>query len=127
MVSNELLSAVLDVDSDWFIDDITIRDSLVIIDYGQYDGNFDKDVFNIYELAHKCKEWANGNGADITSTNRQGIYSNKALALVDVDWRPDEREIVEATTEPEAIFKACEWILQQTNQKEPTSHQNNNS
>jgi len=100
MINNELLSVVLDVSSGWFIDNTTISGSQVIIDYGKHDGDFDKDVFNIYELAHKCKEWANKNGADITSTNRQGTYSKKALALVDVDWRPDEREIVEAATEP---------------------------
>jgi len=70
-------------------------------------------TYNIYELAHKCKEWAIAKGFSIES---RVITFNKALVAVwDIEkmncaTRLDELSTV-FNTEPEAIFKACQWIL----------------
>jgi len=119
VVNNELLSVVLDVSSGWFIDNITISGSQVIIDYGKHDGDFDKDVFNIYELTHKCKEWALSNVEQLVwDSNTTSLYLNKFSCDITSEGGFYYDTKFEATTELEAIFKACEWILQQTDQKE---------
>lgn len=56
---------------------------------------------NIYHLAHKCKEWAWKYGSDINSFPTKTAW--RALA--------NEVEVFIADTEPAAIFKACQWIL----------------
>ena len=67
-------------------------------------------IVNIYELAHKCKEWAYNNNYYVYSifafggegwsyiTHTDNI--SKRLSSFDTD------------SEPEAIFKACQWILE---------------
>ena len=64
---------------------------------------------NIYELAYKCKEWAYSNGFIVSS----GINSERKwwADSIGVEEFPEVYEIFSAETEPEAIFKACEWIL----------------
>lgn len=58
-------------------------------------------TINIYELAHKCKEWAWENGCIISS------FPTK------IHWRVvvDSKELFISNSEPEAIFRACQWIL----------------
>ena len=63
---------------------------------------------NIYELAHKCKEWAHKLGFMVQS------YQYNTKARVDLLKSCDIDEIFIEETEPEAIFKACEWIMEQT-------------
>ena len=66
---------------------------------------------NIYELAHKCKEWAKNNGYVIgTDLDRVNVWSIKDRKIVnnfEVYW--------EDYTEYE--IKACEWILKEQNEK----------
>jgi hypothetical protein len=65
---------------------------------------WEKRSINIYELAHKCKEWA-------ASRN---IRLNSSLDHCDV-WSSEFDECAHtsfAASEPEAIFKACQWILE---------------
>ena len=67
---------------------------------------------NTYELAHKCKEWAMLEKNNTTMINSAVIEANMGIASI----RSDNGEILfceVADTEPETIFKACEWILQQ--------------
>ena len=62
---------------------------------------------NIYELAHICKEWAYTKDYGVSST----VFSN--TDKVAVVYAVDKKSIYkyfDAPTEPEAIFKACEWI-----------------
>ena len=64
------------------------------------DGNI-----NIYELAHICKEWA----------DKEAVNSFKSWKGDDV-WHSEFTygfEFIEfdGDTEPEAIFRACEWML----------------
>jgi hypothetical protein len=63
---------------------------------------------NIFELAHKCKEWAVSKGYNIWSSaygcecyiDGRNLVNNENIRFL-------------ACNEPEAIFKACEWILKQ--------------
>jgi hypothetical protein len=59
------------------------------------------DDINIYELAHKCKEWAYSIGYVLNSNSKS--YCD----VCDTGFITG----FEATTEPDAIFKACQWIL----------------
>jgi len=65
---------------------------------------------NIHELAHhRCKEWATNNGWYILS-----YYQHRnGYALPCEEEEEEQKEWFDADTEPEAIFKACEWILEQ--------------
>ena len=68
---------------------------------------------NIYELAHKCKEWAYSQGYILFSKIR--LNSSLASCYFDTmgkhDYEDGYHNDFRAETEPEAIFKACEWIL----------------
>jgi len=66
---------------------------------------------NRYELAHKCKEWAYKNKFSISS----------AKTLHD-GWIAEitGQVMFKASTEPEAVFKACNWIFDNTKPTEAT-------
>ena len=104
MISEALLKEVIKKETSItnFIDDsrkiYNIGSTIVIpTTYGSHD-------YNIYELAHKCKEWAWRKGYLLSSSCRNG--DNYAFCKV------YQREIAfRCETEPEAVFKACEWIL----------------
>lgn len=77
-----------------------------------------KDKVNIYELQHKCKEWARDCGYVLSSSMYPKTFgeskTNYAVCLVNEGYI-SESEIgcdfeAKATTEPEAVFKACQWI-----------------
>jgi len=61
---------------------------------------------NIYELAHKCKEWALNKGYELRTSVR---------GVVDFYSVKDDYEFYDSTyfntDETEAIFKACEQIF----------------
>lgn len=66
---------------------------------------------NIYELAHRCKEWA------LKKDKYKWLFSYKAFIdcwcdIVDNHNRKNIIMSFRADTEPEAIFKACQWILE---------------
>lgn len=109
MINKELLSEVLKVD---------IRK----INNSTLDGNLYyyktfvkcKSKINIYELAHKCKEWAYKCGYIIDSGyHKHHINCFKAHFYGWVNENIDTETELVATTEMEAIIKACEWILKQ--------------
>ena len=64
---------------------------------------------NIYELAHKCKEWAYndkslcGYSIELKSYKSEFGYWLCELMSEDITFSGD--------TEPEAIFAACQWII----------------
>lgn len=60
---------------------------------------------NIYELAHRCKEWARDNSFINIMTYKKGPY----YFVEDNDFL--DNEDFKSDSEPEAIFKACQWIL----------------
>lgn len=84
------------------------------------DGSWVESEVNVYELAYKCKEWALKQNCSIESTYRNTI----GLAWVVYNVKYDGydkfgikhehtyKKEFHSDTEPEAIFKACEWILE---------------
>lgn len=64
------------------------------------------DIINIYELAHKCKEWAFNNGYYLT------IYNDAVDIILQTNCK-----LIENITDdsfkysPMLVFKACQWIL----------------
>ena len=80
------------------------------------------DKINIYELAHLCKEWAvnlSPNKHALSSYPRWGDIRNykKTNGSYYICQHLVSGVQFEAETEPEAIFKACEYILEQVEKK----------
>lgn len=81
----------------------------------------DKDMLNvyksinIYEFAFKCKEWAFSKGYIISSGLTPVLGVNKdGWAEVFSSSTPLDGKLhtFKQLSEPEAVFKACEWILE---------------
>ena len=112
MISKELLSEVLNLNM-WKTDSLNISiDENKVYCNGIFLGDLgyqqSSDVINIYELAHKCKEWAYKQGYSLKSEYAEqssycGIYLKD-----DFSYEIDGSIM---RTEPEAIFNACQWIL----------------
>lgn len=77
------------------------------------DGTFyyEDDKINIYELAQKCKEWAYNLKQEIIIKSYT-VFNAGGCELI--DKMGCSVYICDAKTEPEAIFKACEYIMEQT-------------
>lgn len=95
MITKELLSAVFDKP-------VTLLRVENGNEYYATVVHTEHGTINIYELANKCKEWAFIQGYALNS-NFRGYCD-----ICDTGFL----EGFEAETEPEAIFKACEWILE---------------
>lgn len=71
---------------------------------------FDADEVCVYKAQHKCKEWAYVNGYVISShlntTSTTEHPMKRACAILD-----EQGVFFEHNTEPEAIFQACQYIL----------------
>ena len=118
MISKELLSEICQTN-------LVSLGKLEVIgsDICLYDCSMQPDIYmcwNIYELAHKCKEWAYTNKYRLSSSQhrlntKQEYYINNQIAsyFCSVYYiTNDDSDIqMDANTEPEAIFKACQWIL----------------
>ncbi len=111
MISKELLSEICQTN-------LMSLGKLEVVgsDICLYDCSMQPDIYmcwNIYELAHKCKEWAYSQGYILFSK----IRLNSSLAscyfgtMGKHDYEDDYHNDFRAETEPEAIFKACQWIL----------------
>lgn len=104
--SKELISEVLskEVEEERFID----SNSLTYVNSGIYE-----DI-NIYEFAFKCKEWAKlKHFIDIDSHSGCARWGAEAVSH---NGRPSVfyEQVFIGRTEPEAIFKACEYIMEKT-------------
>ena len=116
MISKELLSEVLGRYVSKVDSFIRMREFGPCISYS--DDRYSYDI-NIHELAHKCKEWAIKQNY-IVESEYEGIkLDGIPYAIVRVFFDGDVvfnnysgKYIVENHTEPEAIFKACQWILE---------------
>ena len=74
-------------------------------------GEVRESSINIYELAHKCKEWAVirqfYNVASLLDyTGYTCIIRQDPMTFLNTELR------FRAGTEPEAIFKACQYIME---------------
>jgi len=73
------------------------------------------DTVNIYELTHKCKEWAKGLGYYLVGGCFDGsnyfcsVYRSKE-GYEGIPIKVNEET---DTTEVKAIIKTCEWILKE--------------
>ena len=105
IISKELLSEVLNqtVEEIHNTKSVELR---YIVSMGGY------WYINIYELAHKCKEWAYKRIEQLVwDEHNKVIYINIYGSDVVAEGGFTYDKSIEANTEPEAIFKACQWIL----------------
>ena len=109
-INEDLLSEVLELKR---INKIYIEDNIL------YFCELNKGI-NIYELAHKCKEWAMNKGFQIISglSDEPAYRSSDEKAYAKVLWYEGDdvhREYKDmyfmANTEIEAVIKASEYIL----------------
>ena len=107
MISKELLSEVLGkkvaLDNNIQITRTTVH----------YSNVTHMAEINIYELAHKCKEWAISKNCRIFSEVQYSKHTKGARVEMVVYKGKDQVFI--SDMEPKAIFKACEWILKEKN------------
>ena len=103
--SKELLSEVLGI----YVNEVKgIEANIPICGCVHSDGWYDE--INIYELAHKCKEWALSKNFILHSGSTYKPERYRCDIYVGNSAIEDENFI--SDTEPEAIFKACEWIME---------------
>ena len=77
-----------------------------------YNNPSELEEINIYELAHKCKEWACSKGYDCLSDTTTNMGCNSYLYEARKSMnRGVCLESFLGNMEYEAIFIACEWIL----------------
>lgn len=111
-ISKELLSEVLEE----YIDAVKLDGNEIIYAFRvsscgmtPHEYTHDEGSINIYELEHKCKEWAEEVLPDVFLSSGMGYKDNEWIAFSN---NSDYTNcLFYADTEPEAIFKACEWIL----------------
>jgi len=112
IISKELLSEVLCIE--YPLESTMSSGSVRLIYYNKNDKQTWKYDENIHVLAHKCKEWAKSKHFIIVSAlideeekaRAKVKYSSLSDAFLD-----KESEYFITNTEPEAIFKACQWVL----------------
>ena len=120
IISKELLSEVLDIEATGVNQEI---DKNSYLDY-HYKETFNNSKgfvevgrsISIHELAHKCKEWSRKDFVNCLFSMDIHIhydgYMVKTTKFTDID-EPVHIQFKECT-EPEAIFKACQWIYNET-------------
>ena len=113
MISRELLSEVLGKHTTYSYIKVT-EDFVQYVD----DECYNPMRIDIYRMAHRCKAWALGKGYDIITVEIDDKYG----LLTKDDWqrsksnKKDVAFVLSSSfklqdTEPEAIFEACQWIL----------------
>ena len=122
MISKELLSQILKIE---VISYQMKQKNILAYEYNKVSKNqwsgktFCNRSINIYELAHKCKELAYSQGYVLFSKIR--VNSSFASCYFDTmgkhDYEDGFHNDFRAESEPEAIFKACQWILDNKDSK----------
>ena len=114
MISKELLSEVLDikvVEVYKIGSNPNFKDNTLLY---RVEGCGVLFTINIHELAHKCKEWAFC--LDATMILSSVSEANIGIASIKDDY--GNILICEVCeSEPEAIFKACQWLLDNKDEK----------
>ncbi len=109
VISKELLSEVLD-------ENVLKSGSFntpILEDHIQKYNYEDWQKFNIHELAHKCKEWAIKDGFHLVShtISYEAVKQKGYCQTHHVHHKSRESDKpFHADTEPEAIFKATQYI-----------------
>jgi hypothetical protein len=109
MISKELLSEVLAIVC---VNIREVYDNEIIYTSYELPRIQDWKSINIHELAHKCKEWAWSYKylleSGVTETPFCSITNTNEDDELGMAF-PDERLL--ADSEPEAVFDACQWVL----------------
>lgn len=131
MISKELLSEVLgrqikiiaiDENKCEIRNSIPFENYQVGVSYKYLNGNKEIRFMPIYELSHRCKEWAFSKRYNVYSLGKWRDSNRDTYLSYSVTIKTFEETLsyaigkayidkFHADTEPEAIFKACEWIL----------------
>lgn len=115
MISKELLSEVLGIKYSFKIEDYN-ESNLNNLEWWQNEIYKEQmHTINIYELAHKCKEWAFNNGYELRNgrdidVKEEICYFCEYKQERQLDYLNGDYFLAE--TEPKSIFKACQWILE---------------
>lgn len=104
------------------IDDYWYNDNNIIIYHYTYDNKRVTEQINAHELAHSCKIWAFVNGYELRSGTISEDNGDMIFDCAVYNKNADNAEnyfimVFEDINEPEAIFKACEYILEQIENK----------
>lgn len=102
-ISKELLSEVLNLNITY----IERCNNSIIYKISVYDR---EEEINIYELAHKCKEWVLKQGYRIIINYSKDIKVGIRILKSGKYVYSNENK-----SEVEAIVKACEWMLKEQN------------
>ena len=105
MISKELLSEVLGADN--FRDIKKVENNITYTSFWNYDSRLAYEHINIYELTFLCKEWA------LEYPHILEVRLHADICTVNIEKDGNYVWIVQEDTEPEAIFKACEFILKE--------------
>ena len=105
MISKALLSAVYPIDETTEVY-IGIQESTGRVMWFGKEYNDCRSDIDIHRVAHKCKEWALNLGYILSSTVHGYECYIDGRSFID---NTPVRFLAES--EPEAIFKACQWIL----------------
>lgn len=112
MISKELVNEVLSKTTEqryFYIGNLLLENNILSFSFVSDEGYNCEMSINIYELAHKCQEWAYSYGYIV-----QGyFYNKKARADLLKSYYISEQFI--NNTIPEAIFMACEFVLKNQN------------
>lgn len=106
MITKALLSQVLGLEIVDFVP--TYIYGGIHLRYHEKHNKPDMEI-NIHELAYKCKQWAKTH--TLVSSYWYENGEEGAWCCLHKDLCTTEGITFTATTEPEAIFAACEWIL----------------
>jgi len=106
IISKELLSEVLNIS----IIKVAKSHKNNNVSYWIINNNCKTNI-NIYELANRVKLWMNNNKHGFNICYRDDWW-DRLESRVEVDLY-NSRKVYGADTEPEAIFKAGEWVLEQ--------------
>lgn len=128
MISKELLSEVMGYPLSRNINECGIT-RVIGLNESDSDGSLDLDFgyqglesshsryINVYQLSHKCKEWALLNGFEIYSKKTKYKGVAKIKKYINGSKRKNLICCKIANTEIKAIFDICQWILDNKDNK----------
>ena len=124
MISKELLSIIMCAKIERF----RILNNIAHIYYI----NDEQEYFiSVYELSYRCREWARNNDYEVSAC-KPIVQDDEGKAVINYWYKayihkfelgtysgPEQilKFDINCSSEPEAIFKACEWILEQVGKK----------
>ena len=106
MISKELLSEVLG-EKKYIVEHLGDKNNSfrIVIDNGD---DFEEEVLNVYELSHYCKEWLLYKNIQFSYRTLERRLESDLNHFAELD----DRYGFHAESEIEAIFKACQWVLE---------------